>query len=183
MSEIASAEGGGKGKGAGKGRKKSSTRVDMTPMVDLGFLLITFFMLTTTLSKQQIMQLNMPDKNEKKPEDRPDVKESQALTLLLGEDDKVFWYTTKDGVPEFHETNFNPTAGIRQVLLEKNKKVKDLVVVIKAMDKSKYINVVDIIDEMHISKTERYALVDITKEDEILVKKQLASDDAAAETK
>ncbi len=176
MSEIASAEGGG-GKGAGKKRTKSSTRVDMTPMVDLGFLLITFFMLTTTLSKQQIMQLNMPDKNDKKI-DRPEVKESQALTLLLGEDDKVFWYTTKEGVPDFHETNFNPTAGIRQVLLEKNKNVKDLVVVIKALDKSKYINVVDIIDEMHITKTERYALVDITKEDEQLVKKQLESDAA-----
>lgn len=177
MSEIASAEGGGKGKGAGKGRKKSSTRVDMTPMVDLGFLLITFFMLTTTLSKQQIMQLNMPDKKDDK-KDRPEVKESQALTLLLGEDDKVFWYTTKEGVPDFHETNFNPTAGIRQVLLEKNKQVKDLVVVIKAMDKSKYINVVDIIDEMHITKTDRFALVEITKEDETLVSKQLASDEA-----
>lgn len=179
MSEIASAEGGGKGKGAGKGRKKSSTRVDMTPMVDLGFLLITFFMLTTTLSKQQIMQLNMPDKNDNK-KDRPEVKESQALTLLLGEDDKVFYYTTKDGVPDFHETNFNPNEGIRQVLLDKNKHVKDLVVVIKAMDKSKYANVVDIIDEMHITNTERYALVEITKEDETLVKKQLESDAAGA---
>ncbi len=178
MSEIASAEGGG-GKGAGKGRKKSSTRVDMTPMVDLGFLLITFFMLTTTLSKQQIMQLNMPDKKDIKKEDRPDVKESQAVTLLLGENDKVFWYTTKDGIPDFHETDFNPTAGIRQVLLDKNKTVKDLVVVIKALDKSKYGNVVDIIDEMHITNTERYALVEITKEDETLVKKQLESDAAA----
>lgn len=178
MSEIASAEG-GKGKGAGKGRKKSSTRVDMTPMVDLGFLLITFFMLTTTLSKQQIMQLNMPDKKDI-PQDRPEVKESQAVTLLLGENDKVFWYTTKDGVPDFHETDFNPTVGIRQILLDKNKTVKDLVVVIKALDKSKYANVVDIIDEMHITNTERYALVDITKEDETLVKKQLESDAAGA---
>src|SRR4051812_42106826 len=155
MSEIATE--GGSGKGAGKGRKKASTRVDMTPMVDLGFLLITFFMLTTTLSKQQIMQLNMPDKNDNK-KDRPEVKESQALTLLLGEDDKVFYYTTKEGIPDFHETNFNPSEGIRQVLLDKNKSVKDLVVVIKALDKSKYANVVDIIDEMHITNTERYAL-------------------------
>ena len=166
--------GSGKGKGAGKSRKKSSTNVDMTPMVDLAFLLITFFMLTTTLSKQQIMQLNMPDKNDKKI-DRPDVKESQAMTIILGENDKVFWYTTREGVPEFHETNFDPINGIRAVLLEKNKKVKDLVVVIKAMEKSKYIDVVDIIDEMHITKTERYALVDITKEDVTLVEKQLAN--------
>ncbi|MDB5272613.1 MAG: biopolymer transporter ExbD [Chitinophagaceae bacterium] len=179
MSEIVSSGDKG-GKGSGKKRTKSSTRVDMTPMVDLAFLLITFFMLTTTLSKQQIMQLNMPDKNENK-KDRPEVKESQALTLILGENDKVFWYTTKEGVPDFHETNFNPNGGIRQVLLDKNKHVQDLVVVIKAQDKSKYINVVDIIDEMHITKTERYALVEITKEDDQLVQKQLASD-AAAET-
>src|SRR5690606_35486718 len=134
MAEIANAGGGGSGKGAGKSRKKTSTRVDMTPMVDLGFLLITFFMLTTTLSKQQIMQLNMPDKNKDNKEEKTDVKESQAMTLLLGEDDKVFWYTTKDGVPDFHETNFDPNEGIRQVLLKKNKSVKDLIVVIKALD-------------------------------------------------
>lgn len=177
MAEIANAGGGGNGKGAGKARKKSSTRVDMTPMVDLGFLLITFFMLTTTLSKQQIMQLNMPDKNDKdKKEEKTDIKESQAMTLLLGQDDKVFWYTTKDGVPDFHETDFNPNDGIRQVLLNKNKTVKDLVVVIKALDSAKYNNVVDIIDEMHITHTERYALVDITKQDEELIQKQLASD-------
>lgn len=180
MAEIANAGGGGSGKGAGKGRKKTSTRVDMTPMVDLGFLLITFFMLTTTLSKQQIMQLNMPDKNKDNKEDKTDVKESQAMTLLLGEDDKVFWYTTKDGVPDFHETNFDPNEGIRQVLLKKNKAVKDLIVVIKALDSAKYSNVVDIIDEMHITHTERYALVDITKQDEELIKKQLDSDAATA---
>jgi biopolymer transport protein ExbD len=162
----------GKGKGSGKSRKKSSTNVDMTPMEDLAFLLITFFMLTTTLSKQQIMQLNMPDKTDKEV-DRPDVKESQAMTIILGENDKVFYYTTKDGVPEFNETDFNPEGGIRSVLLDKNRTVKDLIVVIKAMEKSKYINVVDVLDEMHITKTERYALVDITKEDEILVEKQL----------
>ncbi|HSZ72893.1 MAG TPA: hypothetical protein VK750_09470, partial [Cytophagaceae bacterium] len=90
------------------------------------------------------------------------------------------WYTTKEGIPDFHETDFNPTSGIRQVLLNKNKSVKDLVVVIKAQDKSKYLNVVDIIDEMHITKTERYALVEITKEDDQLVAKQLASDAAGS---
>ncbi len=173
MSEIASSEGGKKGKGAGKSHKTTSTKVDMTPMVDLAFLLITFFMLTTTLSKQQIMQLNMPDKNDKNV-DRPDVKESQAMTIILGEKDKVFWYTTKDGVPEFHETNFNPEEGIRKVLLDKNKTTQDLIVVIKAMEKSKYINIVDLIDEMHITNTERYALVDISKEDVTLVEKQVA---------
>ena len=179
MAEIDSS-GGGKGKGAGKSRKKSSTKVDMTPMVDLAFLLITFFMLTTTLSKQQIMQLNMPDKNEDK-KDQPDVKESKAMTIILGEDDKVFWYQTKNGVPEFHETNFEPTEGIRSVLLEKNKTIQDLVVVIKAQKKSKYKNVVDMVDEMHITKTERYALVPITDEDNKLVEKQLASFDEAAQ--
>ena len=89
------AESGGK-KGGKKRSKKMSTRVDLTPMVDLGFLLITFFMLTTTLAKPQIMALVMPEKDIKKEDVEP-VKESKVLTLMLGANDKVYWY---EGITE-----------------------------------------------------------------------------------
>ncbi len=165
MAEIDSGGGGKKKKGVRS--KKASTKVDMTPMVDLAFLLITFFMLTTTLNKPQAMQVNMPDKNEN--EKPPELAESKAMTIILGENDKLYWYT---GVkePSVSTTDYSPE-GIRHVLLKKNKEVgPDLVVVIKALKKAKYNNLVNILDEMHITNTKHYAIVDITSQDEELVK-------------
>src|SRR6185312_9616448 len=93
---MASIDSGGGDSGHKKGpgvkkAKKLSTRVDMTPMVDLGFLLITFFIFTTTMSTPNTMKLTMP-KEEKNKEDQTEVKESGALTILLGKDNEVFYY-------------------------------------------------------------------------------------------
>ena len=148
--------------------KKHSTKIDMTPMVDLAFLLLTFFMLTNTFNKPQTMEINMPDKTKDKMEQA--VKESDALTLLLSEDNKVYWYTGLTD-PKLELTNFSKD-GIRKILLEKNSEIAKLVVLIKADDKAKYKNVVDILDEMHITNIARYALVDITPVDLELVKAQ-----------
>ncbi|MFL5729879.1 MAG: ExbD/TolR family protein [Cytophagaceae bacterium] len=163
MAEI-SAEGKDKGK---KRTKKVSTRIDMTPMVDLAFLLITFFMLTTTLKKPQAMELNMPDKNDKNVS-QP-VKESKAMTIILGEDDKVYWYMGMTD-PKPKETDYS-SAGIRKVIREKNAQVSEMVIIIKAMKKSKYKNMVDILDEMHITDSKRYAIMAITPVDIELTKK------------
>src|ERR1039457_4841663 len=72
--------------------KKMSTRVDLTPMVDLAFLLITFFMLTTTLIKPQTMEISMPSKDKVKEEEQTKVKASRARTILIGGKDSVFYY-------------------------------------------------------------------------------------------
>src|SRR4051812_35730254 len=88
MAEVSSGEGRGKSK---KRSKKVSTKIDMTPMVDLAFLLITFFMFTTSLSQPKAMEVNMPDKT--KENITQPIKESQALTVILGENNKVYWYT------------------------------------------------------------------------------------------
>jgi biopolymer transport protein ExbD len=126
MAEIEGGGGGGKHKGKKKKGKKLSTRVDFTPMVDLGFLLITFFMLTTSMNKPQTMEINMPDKKKDLQEqEKTIVKASQAVTLLLTKDDKVVYYFINDktGDPETPViTDFDPNKGIRQTLISENKK-------------------------------------------------------------
>jgi biopolymer transport protein ExbD len=122
MAEIAT-DGGGKHKGGKKRGKKMSTRVDFTPMVDLGFLLITFFMLTTSMNKPKTMEINMPDKNVKTEEEKTKVKASQAVTILLTKDDKVVYYfiNPKTGEPETPQITDFSKGGIRATLLKENR--------------------------------------------------------------
>jgi biopolymer transport protein ExbD len=149
------------------GGKKVSTKVDMTPMVDLAFLLVTFFMLTTTFNKPQTMEVNMPDKTDDNKSMK--VKESKTTTIVLAENDKVYYYTGVEN-PEVKLTNFSES-GLRKVLLEKVKTITDPIVIIKAKKDAKYKNVVDVIDEMAITGIKIYALVDITPADlELLAK-------------
>jgi biopolymer transport protein ExbD len=168
--------GGGKHKGGKVRAKKASTKIDMTPMVDLAFLLLTFFMLANTFSKPQTMEINMPEKP--KPEDKiPEVNEKKVLTLALGENDKIYWYV---GItdPNVQVTNFSDK-GIRKVLREKKAEIPKLIVLIKPMEESKYKNVVDIFDEMNISEVPTYALVDITKPEADMIKSKTSNQNAA----
>ncbi|WP_315984844.1 ExbD/TolR family protein [Hymenobacter puniceus] len=147
-----------------------STKIDMTPMVDLAFLLLTFFMLTTTFNKPNVMQLTMPVK-EKNPEEQSQIKASNAFTILMGEANKVYFYDgllADDVKPELKLSNYSAD-GIRKELLSRRRN-PDLVVLIKPDDKSNYQNMVDILDEMNITDQKKYALVDISKADLELIK-------------
>jgi biopolymer transport protein ExbD len=158
---------GKKGKKKHRGGKKASTRVDLTPMVDLGFLLVTFFMLTTTFIKPNTMEINMPVKPKEQQVDQKnqEVKASKALTILIGADNKVYWFMgVLDPSNKPTLTDFSKD-GIRKVLLEKNAQIKDMVVLIKPSDDANYKNAVDILDEMLICNIKRYAIVDITSDD------------------
>lgn len=202
MADIESG-GGGKHKGGKVRGNKKSTRVDFTPMVDLGFLLITFFMLTTTMSKPTVMEINMPLKdNTIKEEDQNKLKASQAMTIMLTGKDQVLYYMGLDKDKSV-VTDYS-AKGIREVLLRESrmrnpnldsipvyeqmarvKKItqeeynehavrlksqkQNLWVVIKADDKSRYNNLVDILDEMLICNIGSYAIVDIAPEDEQLI--------------
>ena len=194
MSEIAQDSGGGNKKGGKVRSKKMSTRIDFTPMVDLGFLLITFFMLTTTLAKPQIMALVMPDKDVDKEDIEP-VKESKVLTLLLGAKDKVYWY---EGITDAKLDSTDYSAeGVRQVILKKMDKVngqfgmddykkknkegveEDLKgsfinVIIKPTKESRYKNLVDALDEMAITKVRYYVILDISPLEEAFIKNPAA---------
>lgn len=154
MAELDTSSGGGK-KGGKVRTKKQATKVDLTAMVDLAFLLITFFMLTTSLSKPAAMEIAKPDKDAK-DENRLELRESQTMTILLGKNDKIAWYM---GQPS--ATNAPTIEGfgdIRASLLKNKKDVKDktgrdIVIIIKPTDASTYKNFVDIMDEIAITKT------------------------------
>jgi biopolymer transport protein ExbD len=199
MAEIAEVE--QKQKGGKKKFKKASVHVDMTPMVDLMCILITFFMLTTAFTKPKIMEIVLPEKIKKNEKvEPPKIAKSRTLNVILGPDNKVFWYPgiadDPKNPPPLQETDFS-TNGIRKILLERNralfKKVSAFnddviagkidiprdsvqsairqlkrdddtgpIVLIKAYEKAKYKNFVDIIDEMSICDVARYTFVDIS---------------------
>ncbi len=164
MAELNTAEGGSKKKHGGKTRsKKISTKVDLTPMVDLAFLLITFFMLTTTLNKPNAMELTMP---KKQIDDKTKVNQELLLTMILDKDNAV-WYYEGDVVNDLQKTTFDNEKGIRDVIYNKQKKLektygsKDtMICIIRTTDEAKYKNMVDALDEMEITDIKRYSLQD-----------------------
>jgi biopolymer transport protein ExbD len=172
MAELEQKQSGGK-KGKKHGAKKMSTRLDLTPMVDLGFLLVTFFMLTTTFSKPQTMEINLPvkPKGEVTEEEQNALKASKAFNIIIAEDNKLYYYLgmANDPIEGPIVTNFSAD-GIRKILLEKNSAINEMVVLIKPTNDAIYKNVVDILDEMNISDIKRYALVEVAKEELELIK-------------
>jgi biopolymer transport protein ExbD len=125
MAEIIQEE---KGKGKHKG-KKHPPHIDMTPMVDLMCLLITFFMLTTAFSKAKVMEINLPEKiKDPTKQEAPRISASRTLNIILGPNDKVYWYPggvkpeEYNNLPPVSEIDFGsgPT-GVRQMLLERNR--------------------------------------------------------------
>ena len=111
------------GKNGKSKQKKFAVRVDFTPMVDMNMLLITFFMLCTTLSKPQTMEISMPSNDKSITEQQKSmVKASQAITLLLGADNKLYYYEGEPNYKDYtslKETSYSPD-GIRSILLQKN---------------------------------------------------------------
>jgi biopolymer transport protein ExbD len=165
MSEVAQKESKGK-----KGKpKKLSTRVDFTPMVDLGFLLITFFMLATTLSKPQTMEIALPAKDNIKDEDKSVIKDSRAVSVILDKDHKVYYYegTRKGDVdPVMNITDFSPS-GIRKFLLKRNFEIMAKVQDLKDKKKAKQLSEEDFNkqrDELMADKTAPIVRIMATKD-------------------
>ncbi|HMK05672.1 MAG TPA: biopolymer transporter ExbD [Ferruginibacter sp.] len=173
MAEMDTSSGGGHKKGPGvKKGKKLSTRVDLTPMVDLGFLLITFFVFTTTMSQATAMNMNEPKDDSTQ---QLKVKNSGAMTILLGRDNRVYYYYGQleaDKVSEqFKSTTFKE---IRKLILDKKNAtpIDDLMYIIKSDKRSTFKNAIDILDEMAISavKPGHYAEVDMVPLEQMLIK-------------
>ncbi|WP_299178191.1 biopolymer transporter ExbD [uncultured Chryseobacterium sp.] len=177
MAEVQVKEDSGKG---GKVRsKKQNTRVDMTPMVDLGFLLITFFMFTTTFSKPNVMDLGLPAKpkeNQKPPD--TEIKLSNSISLLLGRDNRIFWHQQDNTT--LTDQNLNETSydreGIRNIIEQAKSRAADrskFTVIIKPTDDAVYKNFVDILDEMAITKSEQYGVTDVKPWEKAIYEKKV----------
>ncbi|AWG21299.1 biopolymer transporter ExbD [Flavobacterium faecale] len=170
MAELNTGDGGG-GKGGKVRSKKQNSKVDLTAMVDLAFLLITFFMLTTTLSKPQSMSLGLPDKNEDDKEVDIKVDENRTLTVMMGADNKLVFYMGLLNTPIAGPKDIAyGKDGIRKELLKRKQEVlaystakgkpdQGMIVIIKPSKKSNYKNVIDILDEMAISNVPTYTIV------------------------
>ncbi len=195
MADVNTGGGGGGGKHQKKRAKKLSTRIDMTPMVDLGFLLLTFFMLTTTFSQPKVIELTPPIKSNDKTK-----VDTTTLTLLLGKSDTVYYY---NGLLKANHDSNNIMAtdfsdeGLRKIVLGQNQyvmnSIKDIqaqhnankmpdstyarlldkaegnknarFVIIKTDSTTKYINVVMALDEMNICNIGKYSLIDASEDD------------------
>jgi len=214
MGEIIENDSGAKKGGGRRTPKKHGTHIDMTPMVDLMCLLITFFMLTTAFSKPKVMEITMPEPPKEGDPKPPAVDAKRTYSIILTENDRVYWFHHSD-VPEgspagtlptvdkWYKTDFSKD-GLRQVLLQKNKNVftdiynlkekvkkgelvmsddslnaqikrikkadkKSPIILIKADKKTKYKDIVNVVDEMAISNIANYAIVDLSKEEEAIL--------------
>lgn len=177
MAEV-SQGGGGHRKGSGKVRaKKQSTKTDMTPMVDLAFLLLTFFLLTTTFNKPKTMEVNMPDKVDDETQ-QTKINEKDILNLVLAEDNKIFWWIGLE--PPVNQTNYSKS-GVRQVVMEHTRANPKMMVLIKPKDESRYENIVNILDEMDITDTKRYAIVEYTPDDTAIITGNLPTETVVGE--
>ena len=151
----------------------------MTPMVDLGFLLITFFIFTTTMSTPTTMKLVVPKDD---PIKTP-IPESGSLTIVIGKDETIYYYK---GELERRGTNIikSNIEEIRKVIIDKKKEIternrkagndslnldKGFVVIIKPTKESNYKSIIDVLDEMSINGVRRYAMVDATEEETVLM--------------
>ncbi|OCX50359.1 hypothetical protein BEL04_21465 [Mucilaginibacter sp. PPCGB 2223] len=157
-------------------RKKLNARVDLTAMVDLAFLLITFFMLTTTLQKPKMFKAVMPDDGPIEGE----FPASRTLTIELGKNNQVLSFI---GLPDKPITNPVITSdgnkGIGHAIVDAEKYIetsthKSMLVVIKASDHSVYDNLVNVLDELNIAGNPTYAITDIQPKDIAMLKQHNA---------
>jgi biopolymer transport protein ExbD len=153
-----------------------SLRIDMTPMVDLGFLLITFFIFTATMSERKAMRLYMPADGGIPPA----IPESRVLTVLLSSDNKVYAYEGKfeDAIKrnKIVSTTYDMGDGIGQLLRDKPKRLKTsdkkegrngLIFLVKPTKQSTYKNVVEALDEASINDVKKYMLLEPSAEEKL----------------
>lgn len=189
MADVDSGGGGGhKKKGGGSKTKKKSTKIDMTAMVDVAFLLLTFFVLTATMTNKSMMELTMPPKveDENKDDIRENILEDKIMTLIVDENDKVGYYIGITN-PEYQNASFDQQKGIRQVIrkhleappgmvrCETGKGARvvkncwDPIFVIKPRKTSKYRNLVDLLDELAITQAPKFAIDKFTPNDSLIM--------------
>lgn len=159
--DTAAPRGHDKKKGKKKKKRRVGIKIDNTPMVDVAFLLLTFFMLTTTMNKPQTMEINLPPSNDVTVE----VAQSNLMTLLVKEDGAIYWNI---GVDPPEKVEFK---GLRSLMTQRNQANPKLITLIKIDRKSNYKMMVDIMDELNLANVTRFSLAPMTDNDKKLLTK------------
>lgn len=160
----------------GAARIKKDLRIDMTPMVDLGFLLIAFFIFTTEISRPAITNLYMPKNGVATL-----IPESKSLTILLDGNNQIFYYygTEDEAVRKFgiHKTSYHEISGLGNIirgkqieLKERNVDKNELIVLIKPGNECSYKNLVDVLDDMLINRVSRYRVTDMSEPERLFLR-------------
>jgi biopolymer transport protein ExbD len=160
MAEVDVKQSRGKQKHSKKKKRRIGVRIDMTPMVDIAFLLLTFFMLTTTMNKPQAMEINLPP-----GEAKVDVPSSNLLTLRVSESGNIYWNIGTDKPEKVSSID------LKKVLKEKNSANPKLITLIKVDRKGKYIMMVNIMDELNVADITRFSLAPFDDKDKQLIEK------------
>jgi len=161
-----------------KSPKKDKPKIDMTPMVDLGFLLISFFVITAELSEPRSASLNMPKDGPPMP-----VGDSSALTVLLAGNDMIYYYRGNwDEAVKGNKISKNPLSSVtlRNAILHQkyqldlnDKQENGLILLIKSTEKASYKNIIDVLDEALINNVKKYAIVKTEAAEIAWIKDQL----------
>jgi biopolymer transport protein ExbD len=152
--------------------KRHGIKIDMTPLVDLAFLLLTFFILTRTFQEHHVLEVQWPDKPTSQTQGEP-VSAKNVLNLIIGEDNKIYWWM--EDQPNAKVTDLSKN-GLRQLLITKRESNPKIVLLIKPKDISKYSNLVDVMDEVTILGMERYVLMDFGPNDEKVIHESLLAE-------
>lgn len=162
--DTAAPRGHAKKKKKHKKMRRLGVRIDMTPMVDIAFLLLTFFMLTTTMNRPQTMEINLPPSDMK-----VEVAESNLLTLRVNEEGKIYWSIGMNP-PEIVEFK-----NLRSLLAGKARENPKLITMIKIDRKGKYSMMVDIMDELNLANITRFSLAPLIDADKQILQKLSSS--------
>ncbi len=147
-----------------KRKRRLNIRIDMTPMVDVAFLLLTFFMLTTVFSKPQTMEINLPP-----DETKIEVAESNLLTLRIDASGTIFWNTGTE-IPK--KVAF---ADLRRMMSDRSRANPKLITLIKVDREGTYNMMVNVMDELNLADITRFSLAPMLPADKELLKKALPS--------
>lgn len=167
----------GRGRKGNRRRKRIGFHIDMTPMVDVAFLLLTFFMLTTTFSKANTMEINIPPENSEVR-----IAEDNVMTLRIVEDGIAYWSVGESRPLKISlygrgdEAPMSLSKEVRDLLLGQTKANSKLAIVVRISDRAKYKSLVDLIDEFNLMKIDRFSLDDFTAADEEAIRLVASSD-------
>ncbi len=160
MVDTSGPRGAARKKGKKKKKRRLGIKIDNTPMVDIAFLLLTFFMLTTTMNKPQTMEINIPPSNA-----NVEVAQSNLMTIRVTEDGTLYWNV---GVDDPQKIDFKTLQGF---LVQKNQENPKLITLIKIDRKGKYTMMVDIMDELNLADITRFSLAPMQEVDKKILAK------------